>query len=265
MKKFILLLIICQSQLSFSQDKQSHYYSLNGKTNKCKTEKSNEHSSGIQLTTDRFGNENTAYSFSQERNSFISLGEEFEFLSGKNAKFSFSIWFKRTDLNKSNIILVSKYGNSMCNEDEREVVFNISPENKLRFIYYTTSYFKDLRIIDSKISIKDTNWHHAVVTYNDKKESNNGLDRVKLYLDGKELEIELIRSEGNLGHIQNTKSYFCLGSALGSKEQICIFKDKGGTFEGILDDINIYSRRISKWRVIRLYKQKNKTKAQHAL
>src|SRR5688572_227405 len=127
MKKILFLLILATSSLSaqINNGLIAKYYFNNGTAiddlgNIPGVE------NNASLTTDRFGCANQAYHFNPADSAFIDLGDNFDgATTGSSAEFSISIWFRRTDLNHKNEFLLSKYGNTLCGDEEREYLLRI--------------------------------------------------------------------------------------------------------------------------------------------
>jgi hypothetical protein len=208
------------------------------------------------LTTDRFGCLDHAYSFSSADTSFITLGDNFdEVIAQADSSFSFSFWFKLNgDTNSYRPVLLAKYGNSGCGEDQREF-FLLMDTNKVQFYYFTTLYFGDVRGINGTTIINDTNWHHLVVNYNGNIDDNDGLDRVEFYLDNNPDSTYLAYINGGLGDIQNSSAHFSIGPALSSNGNVCV--GSNNFFSGKMDDILIFNRALSVAEIDLLYNDEN--------
>ena len=84
--------------------------------------------SDATLTTDRFGNDSSAYQFTTSGNkSVIDLGNSFNGItSGNNKQFSISIWFKRSTLNKG-MQFFMKHGTNWCGQIKHHLIITSSP------------------------------------------------------------------------------------------------------------------------------------------
>lgn len=211
------------------------------------------------LTTDRFGCPNRAYHFDPADSSFIALGDNFDAaFTGPTGLFSISVWFKRKDLRHNNEFFIAKHGNSFCGEDGREFIFRIDEDDKLHFVYHTSLGIFTYRYAVGTTTILDTAWHHAVVNYNAAMNGNNGLDRVRLFLDGVPETMNMTGSYGILAPIQDGDGQLTIGACTGSVGDYCgPVPDTSYVFSGDLDDIRIYDRLLSNSEVFALYQETN--------
>jgi hypothetical protein len=113
---------------------------------------------GAKLTTDRFGNNDSAYYF--DGNSYIQTP-----VNSNQKPVSFSVWFQADNVNGIHSIVDSDvayhFGHSL-------IIGYVDNDGDLD-IQYHDSY------IDTGYTIKSGQWHHAVVNYSDK---------IQLYVDG---------------------------------------------------------------------------------
>ncbi|MEM9820085.1 MAG: gliding motility-associated C-terminal domain-containing protein [Bacteroidota bacterium] len=203
---------------------------------------------GVSFCTDRFGKPNAAVDF-QEADARIIFGDFFDHFSMPDSSFSFSFWVYSTDA--ENEILISKYGNSDCVplEHEREFFIRINPSFHIELVYYTDLWGDHYRGIEGNMTINDACWHHVVVNYRGHLDTNNGLDRVQIYVDNRRnLEAFTFHVLGNLGDIQNGSSSLGYGMSIDSEGAAC-----GHDFQGKLDDVRIYNRTLSETEIARLY------------
>ena len=176
---------------------------------------------GATLTTDRFSNPNSAYSFNGSSN-YISITD---FVP--QSAFSISLWFK-TDSN-----LAQNYyyqGTGEINLGQYAYSPNIVFGGAVKLsntIYYDTY---DTSIIG--------NWIHLVVTY------TQG-DKVRTYVNGIVKDSTGILP--NLGLYTGTAS--C--SSIGAYDGGC--SSQGYFFNGVLDDIGVWNRPLSPCEITQLY------------
>jgi gliding motility-associated-like protein len=206
------------------------------------------------LTNDRFGNPNHAVEFASN-NSYIDFGDNFDLFSIADSSFSFSFWIQ--SLSANNALIINKYGNSGCTpqENQREFFIRINSNQFIEMLYYGNPNSSSYRGVQGDMTINDTCWHHIVINYNGNSDTNNGLDRVEIFVDNILNTVSFSPAVlGNLGDIQNTTSHLGLGISLNSNGQPCAHQ-----FLGKLDDIRIYSRTLTTQEVDTLYNETNPT------
>ncbi len=202
----------------------------------------------ISPAPDRFGNENEALAFSD--GSAVSFGDNFDIFSTPDAQFSFSLWLKNMDLRTTNVLFLSKYGNSNCGEQQREFILRFNDNRKIEFLFYSelgVNIFNGFETIDT---YNDTCWHHIIVNYDGSIDTNNGLDRVEIYIDGELKDIQKSSDQSGMAtDIANSTSHLSLGTPLNSNGGICFFN----SLIGLMDDIHFFDETLSLPAVQELY------------
>ncbi|BDS09597.1 LamG-like jellyroll fold domain-containing protein [Aureispira anguillae] len=208
----------------------------------------------VTLTTDRLGNSNAAYAFTTSGNpSFIDLGNSFNTTtSGNAATFSFSIWFKRSDLSKG-MQLLHKHGNNWCGELTAQFAIGVESNGKIYSNYYNAStgtvaglkanYEKSIALVT------DTAWHHLVVTYDGTQAA--GQKRATLYLDNAPLASTLTNNGTDVDSIPALGSHLGIGYSLSSTGALCGSNSYGTN--GSIDDIRLYNRLLTNCDIKDLY------------
>lgn len=181
------------------------------------------------LSTDRFGNPESAYFF-DGNDDYISVPDAEELRLTHN--ISISVWFK-TDYALPYASLVCK---STPNEPRNGYVIDIDEQNRIRAdLMYDHSTATGVSLT-SNSQLTDNKWHHVVVVYN----GNNAM----LYIDN-----QLITSANySRGMRANT-------------EPLLIGWDKNNWkshrhFYGSIDDIRIYNRALNGNEVRNLFNEK---------
>ena len=258
LKKFTILIftiICCLSIHAQVTNNLIAKYSFNNGTANDEIGSVNGTKNNVLLTTDRFGNTSHALEF-QNNNSYVDVRDNFDLFSTPDTVFSFSFWinsFMPVNTNLSQII-IGKYGNSTCNppENGRELFISILPNQRISFNYFSNLRSSTQKTIQSNSTINDTCWHHVVINYNGSINSNDGLDRVKIFIDNVEESTTLVVNNGIAGNIQNGISHLGMGMSLNSNGQPCSHQ-----FEGKLDDVRIYSKALSIQEIDSLYYEPN--------
>jgi len=174
---------------------------------------------GATLTSDRFGNANSAYSFNGSGDYIIS---DAPLPTGSSAR-SISIWFNTTSASGSNgwfsntaISWGSPSDNALC---------SISIyQGMLDFGAFGNPYD-----VHTWVVVNDGNWHHAVVVYDG--------STLKIFLDGVEVASE-IRT------LNTSFSSLYIGSRSGQSNQY---------MDGLVDDARVFDRALSEDEIGALY------------
>lgn len=193
-------------------------------------------------TTDRFGNPNSAYTFTNSGNnrSFIDFGNNFNnTLSGVTGKFSISIWFKKA-ANNSKMTLFSKHANATyCGTTAQQVALLMNTNGKLQLNYYQGTAAANY---DATINtITDTDWHHVVVTYD--ASLPVGQDRTEFYVDNVLWPSTLSNNGTNVTAISGNAAHAAVGHVLTTGGGLCSTSLYGS--DGDIDDFYLYNRVLS--------------------
>jgi hypothetical protein len=206
------------------------YWPFNGNANDASGNGNNGTVNGATLTTDRFGNANSAYSFNGTSNS-ISIPANASFTQNP---ISYSFWFNKVGS-----------GNPCSGSEMFQGIFSTGSYGQSRdVILYqgATHYMGIQKSIPSGCANESyvytnyvlNNWNHAVVTY------ETGL--VKVYLNGVYMGSSAVACT-NL--TANTVSYI---GASNPSIWACI-----DWFNGKIDDLAIYNRVITQDEITSLY------------
>lgn len=206
------------------------YWPFNGNANDESGNGNNGTVNGATLTTDRFGNANSAYSFDGISN-YISTSNINLHDTG-----SISVWVNPfLDAAGNN-----SWGYSASLIDENQDAIGNSGYNLLynntagHGLYAGVGYSGNSNTtIMSHINLSLNNWHHCVLTL------NNGTG--KLYMDG-----VLIKTQTGLSSTSQTSNVLLFGKAP--------WASNGNLFNGKLDDIRIYNRTLNQQEITALYK-----------
>lgn len=191
---------------------------------------------GATLTTDRFGNANSAYSFDGVLGTHINVPLA-ENLQGNK---SFSCWIQ-LPLN-----FVNPYCNFITGKNQTIVLSNdylsINGNEASYVLNNTVGHFYDGKTGVGLFSSNDLNnniWHHIVLTHNYTNQE------VKLFIDG-------VLIESTISNGLNTNSIidrFIFGSDLNNNISA------NATLYGNLDDIGIWNRVLTPQEITQLYNQ----------
>ena len=183
---------------------------------------------GATLTTDRFGNSNSAYSFDGV-NDYISTSYIGEL--GSNSR-SISFWYN-SFTNNTDETVFTDYGGNNCGEGFACALF---PSNKAG-VDNTCSYIKS----NSMTSVN--NWNYFTVTYNSSESPN--IINCKLYINGD------LQSTSQSSTLYNINTINGINMIFGSSRLF----NPVQYFNGKIDDIGIWNRALTQQEITQLYNQ----------
>lgn len=246
MKKIALLLTIaiissCQlfAQVDLQNGLRFHLPFTNGNNDDVVVGGYIITSNNVNTTSDRFGNSQSAYNFPGPV-SFLGYGDVLDtYFTGSNKQFTFSVWIK-PEQSLNNAAIFSKLADSNCSADEREFLLRIL-QDKINFTFHNSlGGTLNVRIFTGQTTI-DTTWQHIVMTYDGTSNTNNGVDRVKLYLNCLQETLTYDGTfAGPLNHIIDGDAHLALGNFLSSTGMACA--DSSFNFLGKIDDLRVYDR-----------------------
>lgn len=176
---------------------------------------------GATLTTDRFGQDDSAYYFDGTSDRIVI--DDNPQLHFGNGDFSISGWFQTTYVHDdgSGVCLLDKYS-----QKGKPWTSRLHSDGRLRFLCDESIY--------SKARVNDGQWHHFVALRSD------GTNQ--LYLDG-----ELQGTASSTSSATNAIP-LCFGCVIWSNGKAARF------FKGSLDEIRIYDRALSELEIRSLYR-----------
>lgn len=179
---------------------------------------------GATLTTDRFGNTNSAYSFNGTTNK-INFGNSQSLIN--LSTFTYSVWIKRNLNCVNDAIVISNYGGNW----QGNLLFGKTSGNGNSQI----RLHKQNNIIGAETSITDNQWTHLVAL----KDFNS----LKIFKDGVLIQNTDV---SNFSSLTNVSFPFVVGGS-GWSNSYC--------FMGEIDDIGIWNRVLSQQEITQLYNQ----------
>lgn len=200
------------------------YYPFNGNANDVSGNNNNGTVHGATLTTDRFGNQNSAYDFISSNKNYISLPTTLGTWGTSN--FSLSVWIKCHTLLFGDIF-AKRNTESYANYWELKTTsFGIceSTQSTSSILPLVSSLTVDI-------------WYNIVVTRN--------LNQLSIYLNGK-LDNSLTT---NIIHNITNSNQAEIGS------QVAPISGVIGCFNGLIDDIRLYNRAINLNEISALYNE----------
>ncbi len=215
---FIIIGIACFSQIPTNG--LVAWYPFNGNANDASGNGNNGSNNGATLSTDRFGNSNSAYSF-DGINDYIQVNHS-------------------SSLTPNNQISISTWINSQSTSGARHILFKGAP-NPPPYLGYYVRLFDGLvsiwfgqsaQPIQTNVSIAASQWSHIVVTFDG--------TIYKVYLNG------VLGQSGSASYNFSNTSDLAVGKH-GTQN--------AGYFHGTIDDIRIYNRTLSETEVQQLYNE----------
>lgn len=241
--KLLATLFIClTASLSFSQKEEYEVvkYSFNDGSMNNQINSLQAKARGALLTYDRFGNPNSAYYLHGNYSSYINLGTS-KLLKPREG--SISLWFK-VDFPvlagkgvEINPILSTRCAEGDDFNEAYGIAYVLNTDNVAAWV--SESKVKQVAAY-SKDSLSLRTWHHAVLCYND--------HMMSFYLDGEEVG----------AMTKNFETKFLEGDSVmvgyrnGEKNQ--------RFFNGSIDDIEIYSKVLTKIEIRELFNAPNPNK-----
>jgi hypothetical protein len=212
------------------------YYPFCGNANDQSGNGNNGTVNGATLVTDRFGNNNSAYDFDGNLNTYVNVPLQ-ETLEGNK---SFSCWIK----------LPFNFINPYCNFITAKNQTVTLPNDYLSINGNHPSYvtanivgrFFDGKTgigLNSTINLNNNIWHHIVLTH------NYNLQQAKLFIDG--VLIETLNSSSF--STNSLIDRFVFGGDLNTNTSA------NATLFGQLDDIGIWNRALTQQEITQLFSQ----------
>ena len=241
MKKTFTILILLVFTNVFSQipsyvptNGLTAYYPFTGNANDASGGGNNGTVNGATLTSDRFGNANSAYSF---LTNYISLSQPFFNGSTNVNSLTYSVWFKCTQLPAAS----SAYTLSSKEGSWRTISLEINTNGKITYGGSQPSPQAYFNII-SQNAITLNQWNNVIVTFEN--------STLKLYLNGNlETTSTIQYSSLNYSYLAtgNSTSTNLIGATNPVSPGLTNFT------RGVIDDIGIWNRALSQAEITGLF------------
>jgi hypothetical protein len=171
----------------------------------------------------------------------VDLGDILdEIFSGEDKKFSFSFWIK-PNASMSNNLIISKLGDLNCAEDQRAFTIRIM-DNKINALFYYALTSDTFRRWEGSTVLESGTWYHIVVNYDGEVDTDDGANRLAIYINSELESLILNGSQGPLGSFQNGTAHLGLGNRLNSNGDNCATTQ---IFNGSIDYVRIYNRTLT--------------------
>ncbi len=197
------------------------HYLFTGNTNDISGSGNNGTNNGATLTTDRFGNSNSAYSFNGT-SAFISIPNVAQ--AGNSARSVFC-WVKFSSTNPNCVIST---GNTSANGNSFNLVVNYTDPNQHNL--GVMGFYNDFYPTNNA-TINDNAWHLIGTTY-------DGASNIKTYVDGN-LDNSGTITFNTAGQI----NYIGKANAVSDENY----------FDGLIDDILFYNRALTNSEVLQIF------------
>ena len=195
------------------------YYPFCGNAKDGSGNSNNGTVNGATLTTDRFGNTNTAYSFNGTDN-YISTNP----LTLKS--FSLSAWIYNTSVNPLNLNSIISNLNAIPYEG---IEFRVDDDSTLQLVCGLAT---DWSHSTTTFKLLDNTWYNVIAT------SDNS--NVKIYVNSQQI------ASYSISNFTNNTSNLLFGTRNP-------FASNGGWYTGKIDDIGIWNRALSQVEISNLY------------
>ena len=237
-KKLALLFLVCSSQLIMAQvpsyvptNGLVGYWPFSGNANDISGNANNGTNNGATLTTDRFGNVNSAYSFNGISN-YIRITNTL--LPNIPTSYTFSIWYNTQNFTTQN----GDYRNLISDRNTNSYnykysIYLISSSHKLGGAIYNASA-PSSNEVGGEAGL-NSNWHNAVYIY------DNNSASLYLYIDG--ILVSTLTNVSQWSNLANPTNIGCWNGPVGQR----------GYFDGKIDDIGIWNRALTSNEILSLY------------
>lgn len=170
---------------------------------------------------------------------YIGFGDVLDnVFAGEDKKFTIEAWIKPGATMTSNMI-IAKLGDVSCSENQRQFDLDLYTSSRLLFTWHGSLTAGVYRGIIGSTSIVDTNhWYHIVIAYDGTIDTNDGLDRVSMYVDGVKESVSMEYASGNLvdAYIKDGSAHFSVAKNLNSSGSPC---GSSNYFNGSIDEVRI--------------------------
>lgn len=133
-----------------------------------------------------------------------------DIFAGADKQFTMSIWLNPSAVMTSNAI-ISKYFTGTA---QRQFIFRLKTDSKPSFFWANTLASGSHREVIGSTSINTLNkWVHLVVECDGTLDTNDGLDRIRMWVDGVEESTSLDITAGTLTEMQNGTASLAVGNS----------------------------------------------------
>ena len=198
-------------------------------------------------------------------NDHVNMGDILNnVFAGTNPKYSFNVWvmFNTLAVN-TNYSIFNKNGDGSFAENQRLLAFlvrNVTASSYngfqveiITFFDINTANYRGVRTLNA--NLKTNTLYNIQLTFDSTVNTNDGLDRVKIYINGQLQSTTISFSVGTLTNtFQNSTARLALGAAIGTNPT----NIPNNLLNGTIYNASIYNRALSDAEVLQNY---NATKA----
>ena len=214
------------------------YYPFNGNAQDASVHGNHGIVNGATLTKDRFGNADSAYRF-DGKNDYVQVAKNDRLNFGSSVDFTMGSWIKAKPSQLA--AFLSIIGRRNLGATNNGYVFFLWADGRLGAHLNYGSSNKNYK--STSPDLRDDKWHHVAVTGD-----RNGY--LTFYVDG--------AHKGRVG-ISGIRNIDSLSDLFIGWEPVLAASTY---FNGVIDDIRIYNRTLSKAEIKQLYKEENLSKAE---
>jgi hypothetical protein len=222
-----LTLLSIYTIIGFTAFSQVAVFNFNNGTANDAIGSNNGTVSGASLTTDRFGNSNSAYQFDGV-DDIISVPDAFEFQF--TSHYGISVWVYIEDINGQNLgpIVIKRNPAPPYNQYDLAVTDDIQFTglgNTIQYLHKSDVNAASHVFVSSQLTV---GWHHIVVT------SDTTLNQIEMYYDNSLVQSIIYSNDMDKDCVISGKPFEIGGNADGSY-----------FFKGKIDDVMIYHNFLS--------------------
>jgi len=230
---FGILLFTNQIQAQFTlTDSLKAYYPFNNNANDESDNGNDGTVNGAVITTDRFGNANSAYSFNGS-NDYIDCYDVLDDVFANNL-FTLSAWFYSENVSQGGIVISKRDGTGVNSDD----MFGLWVSGNL-LINISDNGDNDSTLQYPLNNTYNNKWNHITAIY----DRTNTI--MQLCLNGSLVEEN---TNCDLDIVDEPNVHLAIGAEYGSQNP-----GTKGNFLGIIDNVRIYNRALSESEISQLY------------
>jgi hypothetical protein len=189
----------------------------------------------------------SALSF-DDRADKVDLGQNLTpILSANDAKFAISVWVK-LDNDSGFVRILTKSTEQSSGTNLQQMILQTDSRQNLLFGWYGDNTGQARRIVQGP-KLVSNQWQHIVISYDGTVSTNNGLDRVNMYVDGAKVATSVYSNTGLLGAIYNGGGSLTIGGEVGG------VKTGSVGFSGLIDQLRIFKRPVTPTEAVHLYSE----------
>lgn len=223
------------------------WWSFSGNSNDASTNANNGTVNGANLTSDRFGNPNSAYSFNGNSD-YIDVPVQ----QTNITNYSISCWFNYSSGDSAGRYrgIVQASGNASIGYGY-SLSIQMSPDPTFQAPYRLGASINGPGVFNGWITqdtLNDNAWHNVVVVIAGGTSTQTNSSLISLYLDG----VQINSSSTAVDYSSSTIPYSGMGNTkIGRTEHCC--NGASNFFNGKIDDIGIWNRALTAQEISVLY------------